>query len=71
MTKKTKGSQKARREGSETPAREGSVVPSSNNGGKVVKPKLKLASTSNGAAGGNPISAGGRKREKMFKCPVS
>ncbi|KAJ2924810.1 hypothetical protein H1R20_g12300, partial [Candolleomyces eurysporus] len=64
---KKKGSPKARREGSESPGGEGSTV--SNNGGKVVKPKLKLASTSNGAAGGNPISAGGRKREKMFKCP--
>ncbi|KAJ2917374.1 hypothetical protein MD484_g3037, partial [Candolleomyces efflorescens] len=65
-TKKTaKGSQKAR---SETPAGEGSGG-ASNNGGKVVKPKLKIASTSNGAGGGNPISAGGRKREKMFKCP--
>ncbi|RXW12693.1 hypothetical protein EST38_g13160 [Candolleomyces aberdarensis] len=64
---KKKGSPKARREGSESPGEEGSTV--SNNGGKVVKPKLKLASTSNGATGGNPISSGGRKREKMFKCP--
>ncbi|KAF5342024.1 hypothetical protein D9611_002053 [Ephemerocybe angulata] len=39
-------------------------APKTNNGGKVAKPRAKSA-----AAGSNPVSTTGRKRDKNFKCP--